>query len=56
MDRSHLEDALAVGQLEIRDLQDNGERLAEVHDTDQHENQRHIQRKRHAADHAAEEQ
>ena len=28
VDRGHLEDALAVGQLEIRHLQDDGKRLA----------------------------
>ena len=38
----HLEDALAVGQLEVRYLNDVGQRLADVDDAHQQQHQRHV--------------
>ena len=40
--RRHLEDALAVGQLEVAHLDDVGQRLADVDDAHQNQHQRHI--------------
>ncbi len=37
VDRSHFEDALAMGQLEIGDLQNDGKRLTEIDDADENQ-------------------
>ena len=56
VDGRHLEQTLAVGQLEVADLQDDGQGLADVDDADQDQDQGHIQCEGQAADHAAQEQ
>ena len=40
--RRHFENALAVGELEIRHLDDVGQRLTDVNDTHQQQHQRHV--------------
>ncbi len=42
--RRHLEDALAVGGLEVGDLQDNGQRFDDVDQADQQQDERHFTR------------
>ena len=56
MERRHFEHALAVAQLEIADLDDIGQRLDDVDDAHRNQDQRHIERERHAAHSAAEKQ
>ena len=53
MNRTHLENTLAVGQLEIRHLQHHRARFAEVDDAHQRHENRHIQAVRHRAEQAA---
>lgn len=56
VDRGHAENPLAVGELKVGHLHDDGNGLHDVDDTDQNQHQRHIERERKAADHTAEEQ
>ena len=63
MDGGHLEDAAALvvgaealGELEVPNLEDDGQGLHDVDQTHQHQDQRHIQGKGHTADRAAQEE
>ena len=56
MEGGHAEDALAMGGLEVGHLDDVGERLDDVDDAHQDEDQGHIQGKGHAAHRAAQEE
>ena len=53
VDGRHLEQALAVGRLEIGDLQNIGHGFTDIHEADQNQNQGHLQREGHGAHHAA---
>ncbi len=54
VDRRHLEQALAVGRLEVGDLQDNGQRFDDVDQADQQQDERHFTRKCQTRNRAAE--
>ena len=54
MDRGHLEDALAMRQLEVAHLQDIGQRLNDVDEAHKQQHERHIERIGKAAHRAAE--
>ena len=56
MDGRHLEEALAAGCFEIQYLNDVGQGFDNVHDTHQHQNQRHSVGISHGADGTAQEQ
>ena len=56
MQRAHFEQALAVGQLEIRHLQDNGKRLHNVNDPHRDQQQRLTDAKGQSTEHAANKQ
>ena len=56
VDGRHLEQTLAVGQLEVANLQDDGQGLQDVDDAHEDQDQGQIQRKGQSTDHAAQEQ
>ena len=56
VDRRHLEQALAVGRLEVGDLQDNGQRFDDIDQADQQQDERHFTRKCQTRNRTAEEQ
>ena len=56
VDRGHLKDALAVGELKVADLQHNGEHLQQVGQRDQQQDELHIHRQRDRAHDTAEEE
>ena len=53
VDGCHLEQPLAMGGLKIRNLQNHGQCLANIHKAHQNQHQGHIQGKGHGAHHAA---